>query len=68
MSQIQNLVAYCDKNKGTVVADHYAEVVKMHAELPTLDENAYAIVTMITDSECLIHLRMRKKRIHTKMS
>ena len=40
----------------------------MHAELPTLDENVEAIVAMITDSERLIHLLLRKKSRQSQMS
>ena len=67
-SQIQKLVSYCDKNNESVAADHCAEVEKMHAGLPTLDENAEAILATITDSERRIHLLMRKKRRHSQMS
>ena len=67
-SQMQRLVFFCDNNKETVAANHCAEVEKMHAELPTLDENVEAIVAMVTDSERLGRLLIVKKRRHPQMS
>ena len=67
-TQIQKLVSYCNKNKGVVAADPCAEVEKIYVELPTLDKNAGAIVAIITDSERLMHLLMRKKRHHSQTS
>ena len=67
-NQMQKLVSSCDKNNETVAADHRAEVEKMHAELPTLDENAEAFIAMFMDSEHLILLLMKKTRRHSQMS
>ena len=61
---MQKLVPFFDK-KETMAADHCAEVEKMHAKPPTLDENAEAIVAMVTDSERLVRLLMKKKRRHS---
>ena len=40
----------------------------MHAEAPTLDENAEAIIAMIKDSERLLHLLMNKKHRYSQMT
>ena len=60
MSQIQKLVIFCDRNKETLTADCFAEVEKMHAVLPTLNENAEAIDSMVTDKERIVRLLMKK--------
>ena len=48
------------------MADHCAEVEKMPAELPTLDENAEAIDFMVTDGERLVRLLIKKNRRHSQ--
>ena len=40
----------------------------MHAQVPTLDENAEAIVAVVTYSERLVRLLMKKKRRYSQMS
>ena len=67
-SQMQKLLSFCANNKETLAADHCAEVEKMHAELLTLDENAGTFDAMVTDSECLVRLLMKKKHRYLQAS